>query len=421
MIHRRYVLVLFLSIAIFGAAAAGAGVERFIPSAPGTNLRFGYGIGADQGVAVVGLPNSGALNNSGMVETFERDDLGLWDSTGLTEAAVPSLSAGFGVHVVYRNGLAFLSATGEDSRTGAVHWMERDPAPPHLWSSPVKISAPGGLPEDLFGWAIAASGSRLAVSAINVGIPDTEIDCGAVYIFTRVGGAYQLEQQLQPAADCPPLLGSHEFGSAIALDGDTLVASLLPGVIIYERISGVWQETGRIFPGPDGNGNNQGFGRQVALEGNRLLVSSPGNRRVYIYEKSGGSWSPAGQLAPTDATSTISFGYTALALQGDLALVSCANCPVGQSGAPGIVYLYERQPGGAWLLVRRFVGPEASGTFGQAIEFDGTQAWVGAITANPTIGNNTTGAAFLIDVAPAVFADGFESGDAGAWIVDEGP
>lgn len=423
MIHSRRAFLLSLSIAALGAAAAGAGVQRFVPSAsiPGGSIRFGSGVGADQSLALVGAPNSGALNFSGTIEVFEQDDLGLWSSTGLIQAATPVGGSGFGYQVYYRNGLAITSSPGDAARAGSIHFFERDPSPPHGWSSPTRVVAPDGAPEDLFGRAFSVSGSRVAVGALNAHIPNTEIACGAVYVYLRVGGGYQLEQKLQPVADCPELLGSHEFGAAVALDGDTLVASLLPGVIIYERISGVWQETGRIFPGPDANGNNQSFGRQIALEGNRLLVASPVNRRVYIYEKTGGSWSLVGQLAPSDPALSIDYGGDAVALQGDLALVGCTGCPLGQSGAPGIVYLYERQPGGAWLLVRRFVGPEPSGSFGRSIDFDGSQAWIGAETANPTLGSNRSGAAYLLDVAPAVFADGFESGDAGAWTLVEEP
>lgn len=281
--------------------------------------------------------------------------------------------------------------------------------------------APDAHIGDRFGFALAAGGDVLAVSAINALVPDTEIQCGAVYLFEVTEKDVKYRQKLQPVADCPPLLGSHAFGSVLAVSGERLAITLdfASAVQIYDRVAGEWTRTATIDPAPDSHGNNQSFGAQIALEGDRLLASSPGNRHAYIYEKTGGTWTKVAELGTSDAVPPVVFGSTGLALSGDLALVGCSSCPQGMPNAPGAVYVYQRQSDGSWPMVRRFLGPP-NGGFGRSIDFDGPRAWVGApgATVLPT---RETGAAYLIDVVPAIFADGFESGDAASWTIEIGP
>ncbi len=67
--------------------------------------------------------------------------------------------------------------------------------------------------------------------------------------------------------------------------------------------------------------------------------------------------------------------------------------------------------------MRRLLGPSGPFTyFGYAVDFDGTRAWIGALNDNDGI-TWGTGAAYVVELGPVVFADGFESGTLAAWSV----
>lgn len=412
MTHVREVLS-WLVLSSLAAAPALAEAKLFFPSDPETRQRFGSAIGAEDGIALIGIPNEGSPEHSGRIEIFERDGLGDWSSAGIFVSPAPAPSVFFGGRFVYDGVNLFVGANTVNQSEGAVYWRQRDETLPQLFGAPVTLFAPDSNIGDRFGFALAAQGSVLAVSSIDAHIPDTEIRCGAVYLFEVTEDDVLHDQRLQPVDDCPPLLGSHAFGSALAVDGARLAATLEPTVQIYDKVAGDWTRTATLDPGPDGHGNNNLFGRQLALEGERLLVSSPGNRQAYIYEKVSGVWTKVADLGTSDAVPPVVFGSRAVALSGDLALVGCHSCPQGMPDAPGAVYVYQRQSDGSWPLVRRFLGPP-DGEFGSAIDFDGQRAWVGAPGAT-VLPIADTGAAYLIDVAPAVFADGFESGDLVSW------
>ncbi len=92
----------------------------------------------------------------------------------------------------------------------------------------------GGGPT--FGTAVAVNGDTAIVGAPGEG------STGAADVFVRAGSAWTLQQQL------PPPTGMAVFGSVVAVEGDTAMATSLQGAAVFSRTGAVWAQTQLITP-----------------------------------------------------------------------------------------------------------------------------------------------------------------------------
>jgi hypothetical protein len=199
--------------------------------------------------------------------------------------------------------------------------------------------------------------------------------------------------------------GSSLFGRAISLsaDGQTaLVGSLNQGrAYIFVRDGGAWVEEARLpAPGPGG----EGFGRVVALSADGLvaLVANPEELAcpnslypcgaVYIYVRTGGTWTQQVRLVPPHFFDfEFNFG-TALALSADgsTVLVGRPADDCVRQLCRGVVFAYERQAG-TWNLVDTLLASNPSvESFGMDISMspDASTVLIGAPSTNCAAGND---------------------------------
>jgi hypothetical protein len=111
------------------------------------------------------------------------------------------------------------------SNAGAVYVFTRTEG---VWSQQAYIKASNTEAQDRFGSSVALAGDTLAVGAyqedsaatgINGNQADNSaIESGAVYIFTRLGGVWSQQAYIKASNT----EAGDEFGTSIALDGDTL-------------------------------------------------------------------------------------------------------------------------------------------------------------------------------------------------------
>jgi hypothetical protein len=101
------------------------------------------------------------------------------------------------------------------------------------------------------------------------------------YVQTDITGEYYLQQRIE----IKEVNGTHVLGDMIAVDGDTMVVG---GdydndvIILRNQIDDTWTEATSI-PAPKGVNRNS-FGRQVAISGNKILVSSVEAVFFYVLE-----------------------------------------------------------------------------------------------------------------------------------------
>ena len=165
----------------------------------------------------------------------------------------------------------------------------------------IRLQAPGRSNDDRFGASVDVAGDIIVIGA--PGEDTGATDAGMVYVYERAAdGSISLVQQLQ--ANDPA--DSTSFGGAVATDGDTLVVGAPDAqfsgtdsgaVYIFERSGATWTQVAKV--GPTGAQSGAGFGFAVDVDGDVIAVGEPlgdhgssNNGGLYVFEKSGGTWGP---------------------------------------------------------------------------------------------------------------------------------
>ncbi len=179
------------------------------------------------------------------------------------------------------------------------------------------LRSPSGSETGGFGRAVAIQGDLALVSAPTGGSAGADAP-GVVYAFRRDGVTWSVEDELRASEAA----NKDGLGAALALDGDraaiVLLAGTLKAVRVFRRDAPGWTEEATLYD-PMGLA---GFGRAVALSGDRLLVGQSNNfelqARAHVFMRKSSGWEFAGTLQPTSAS-----GWSAdsVALDGDLAIV----------------------------------------------------------------------------------------------------
>lgn len=280
----------------------------------------------------------------------------------------------------------------------------RDPANLSLW-----VEGPGLAGMDMtgvkgFGMTVDVDGPVMVVGGFVS--PDFRL-----WVFRQSGGHWQFERQV-PAT----FAWYGNFLPAVGLGGDTLAVGLLfPGEArIFERDAGGAGQWGlvRSVAGPA----DSKFGMRLALEGDLLVVSSPGEDidhdadagtpaiesagAIRSYGRHSGGFNAWGQtgIIHKGAAAKANGDYgSALALDGVRLAVGYAD---GDSVSPavvdaGVVEIYTAVSG---TVLRLTVANPFSANgigLGNVVALDGAYLLVGAPLYDPAVPGAASGAAFL--------------------------
>lgn len=265
-----------------------------------------------------------------------------------------------------------------------------------LWSAQATLVANDGANGNEFGTSVALDGNTIAVGAAVASV-NSQIGAGAVYVFTRAGSTWTLQQKLI-ASD---VLQNAQFGQSVTISGDTLAVgapnqNLLPNypgagaTYVFTRTGGAWSQQARLVPG--GNMYGARSGSAVALEGDSLLIGartwtqqsplvlSPG--AVFEFARVGSTWTEVAGLYALDPTQSKHLG-SSISLDGNRALVGApGDTPPGHLPY-GSAYVFVRS-GGGWVQEQKLqgVGIDDQDYFGTSVGLEGVNAIIGAINAN---------------------------------------
>ena len=389
-------------VAVSGTLATGIGY--FKASNTNTNDIFGRAISfsrdgntmavgaideSSNAAGINGSQTNNSSNGSGAVYVFTRSG-STWAQQAYIKASTNGSGDQFGIAVSLSedgNTLA-VGAHGEDSNhtgvgglpaqannsvdgSGAVYIFARSGS---TWIQQAYIKASNTGDSDLFGGAVALSndGNTLAVGASGedsnaTGIGGSEANdslstAGAVYIFTRSGSTWTQQAYIKASNT-----GDDSFGIALALngsDGNTLAV-------------GATQEAS----------NATGIG------GDQANNSSAGAGAVYVFTRSGSTWTQQAYIKASNTDASDLFGI-AVALNNDgntLAVGAHAeasnasgvggNQADNSSGSAGAVYVFTRS-GSTWTQQAyiKASNTDASDQFGTSVTLtsDGNTLAVGA-------------------------------------------
>lgn len=246
------------------------------------------------------------------------------------------------------------------------------------------IKAPNTDTSDKFGSALSLSedGKTLVTSAVgeassSAGVngnpsDNTAAGTGAAYVYTLTDTGWEQEAYLKPSNPDP----SDNFGYALSLsgDGNTLAISALNeasassginndetsntaplagAVYLFTKQNNTWQQQAYIKASNTESIDAFGFSVSLSQNGDRLAIGAPdegsaaigvnglqtdntasGAGAVYVFDRSGSSWSQSAYLKASNTDSDDNFGFD-VALSGD-AKTLIVGAPGEDANASGI-------------------------------------------------------------------------------------
>ena len=196
-------------------------------------------------------------------------------------------------------------------------------------------------------------------------------------------------------------LSADTLGTTVAFDGTTIVvagrfSTLEIGAVLFVRQNGQWSPSAAIsMPTEPFPGNPNMVVRDVSIDGDRLalgITNALGPDRALVYERdaSSGAWIERAVLDPPAGGEGDGFGAQVV-LRQDLLLVGASSA--------GKVHVYRRRGNGKWAEIRQLVpsDPFFGQAFGRAVHFGDGEAIVGATDHKNGL---HAGAAYVFELAP---------------------
>ncbi len=256
-----------------------------------------------------------------------------------------------------------------------------------------KLISPGLSTYEHFGTAVAIDGNLAVIGApaSNVTYNDTP---GKAYLYQRYSnGEWEKIYTFLPSVTNdigqPP-----EFGSAVAISGDTVVigarrtnhgTDFSAGCVYIFSADGVGGWTEQVVYEPV-IGSTDWFGASVAISDEIIIIGSlrsgynlgrPGlSGAAYVYTKTGETWNYAATLLASDPEYGASFG-NAVAVDGTTAIVGAPSWGPSSTGA---VYVFEADPDDLsnWEQSTRITSSETSNQFGWSVALSNDRIAVGS-------------------------------------------
>ncbi len=367
--------------------------------------KFGFSVSLNGDRMAVGAPGSGV---PGSVDIFELQDGGAWAKAGTLVASDSKVIEQLGYSVAVDNDTLVVGSVHQGLlfAKGAAYVFERQSD--GTWIETAKL-----LPTDdawAFGWSVDIDGDRIAVGA--KGASSLSGGKGMAFIYEREGGVWVKKATIKPSISA----GGDGFGASLDLEGERIVvgasyswtsSSPYEGLaFVFERaFSGaVWIQTAILSPAD--LQDNDLFGQDVALDGDRIVVGAPQYDQpspfigaAFVFDLIGGIWTQTANLSPSDQPILTYFGWS-VDVEGSRAVVG-ARTDNDAAPAAGAAYLFEEGPGG-WTEVEKFYGSGIGpgDTFSYAVDLDDSELLIGApYTIGAEMGH--PGYAFLFALEPS--------------------
>ena len=326
-------------------------------SDPASNDSFGYSLSiSEDGLHLVvgarGEDSSGSTDNGAFYYFTRSGSTWTQQQKVLPPEGMGSdtrMEFGTSVKLSSNSNVLFVGAPARDgsglSDAGKVYIYTRSGS---TWTYSTSIVSSDLSIQDSFGWSLDLSmdGTTLVVGAPgeSINYTGTPFNNGAVYIFTGSGTSWTQQGGKLNASD-PGTGNNLGLKVAISSDGNTAIAAAPSwnssnigsgAVYVFTRSGTTWSQLQRLNV-PSLTGNEDYYrGMSLSPDGNTIVVGAHGadispydaSGAVYVYSKSGSTFSLVQTILPDDAVSNTRFGLaTVLNSTGDLAVLTF-NTPV---------------------------------------------------------------------------------------------
>lgn len=258
----------------------------------------------------------------------------------------------------------------------------------HIW----RRTTSGWVEEHVFsgaqslGTGVATDGDRAVVSEVS-----SALGVGEVFVSDRTGTSWSALTSLGTGD-----ASFDQLGAKVALHGDRVAAGaqllgLGNGYVRVFRKDASWT-TEQTITAPSGAVGDK-FGNALWMDDDTLIIGAPGqdttvvdSGAVFIYSRSGTTWSLSTTLAAPTPVANELFGWS-LDRDGDRLLVGAP----GHGTTRGSAYLFA-YVAGEWTLEKYLAGPVAATSFGWSVGIDGDYLAIGE--ADATTGEGTQSGRF---------------------------
>jgi hypothetical protein len=202
------------------------------------------------------------------------------------------------------------------------------------WTESQKLLSSDGANDDRFGSSVEINENDAIIGAYFDDI-STQTNAGSAYVFTLTGSTWN-QQATLTASDYE---SDDEFGYSVSIDGDTAIVG---------------------SPKEDSNGNDAGA--------------------VYVFVRSGSSWSQQQKLLSSDGTAADQFGKS-VSIDGDYAIIGAP----GKNSNQGFSYVFKRT-GSTWAEMTK-IGAAGSNKLGWSVSISMPCVVMGAYGTNSNTGS----------------------------------
>ncbi len=351
-------------------------------------ISFGAATGLDGNRLIVGAPKSDDL--SGAVYIYDYDGA-TWNEYPKLVATDTQADDHCGFSVAVSGDIAVVGAPYHghpEFFQGAAYVFRYDGT---SWTQEQELLASDAGFLHYFGWSVAIYGDFIVVGSLNAATT------GAAYVF-RYNGSTWVEEEILTATDAAP---DDRFGLSVDIDANTVLVGAPSNddnaidsgsVYVFSWQGGsVWGEGVKVNASDPVAGGM--FGSAVAISGNVAIVGANNNDlgldtgAAYIFRYNGASWSEEQKLtAPVGTPDPSEFAF-AVALDGDVAIVS-ALFDDGALDSTGSAYIYHFN-GSAWTAQAKMTAANgaANDLYGYSLALADGLAVIGAVGVDDTGGN----------------------------------
>ncbi|MEK7857469.1 MAG: hypothetical protein AAB288_15375, partial [Acidobacteriota bacterium] len=296
------------------------------------------------------------------------------------------------------------SVEGDGSSKPLISIAAEIDAYPYVQSS--QMTTLDGAREDHLGTSIAIDGDIAVLGAPDANSGGQQTDRGAAYVFIRQGGVWSVDQKLTASNAA----NNDNFGLSVAIKGGLIFVGARGAdigsnvdqgaVYVFSREGGTWREQ-QILTASDGTVADN-FGARLSLSdtGDRVVIGAIGDDlgtgslrgSAYVFSTSGNEWIQEAKLISPDGIEVGNFAES-LAIDGDLIVV-------GAYHGRGVAYVFRRNSNSTWTTLQKLVPTPSeqfgSEHFGLSVDIHGTRIVVGA--PDETVPNATQqGVAYVFE------------------------
>ena len=324
--------------------------------------RFGESVAVDGDTLVVGAyqHDVDGKSNAGAAYVFTRNPIsGEWSEVANLTASDPAANDEFGYSVAVDGDTIVVGARQDVTRNGAAYVFTKVSG---VWSQKAKLTASDGAANDEFGFSVAVHGDTIVVGAHQD--DDNGDISGSAYVFTKSGNVWATATETAKLIASDGEEGDR-LGRSVAAHGTTVVVGAnldddngmnSGAAYVFTEPANGWANidntTAAKLTAAAADGGDQ-FGSSIAVDGNTVVVGARKNNAAYVFVfiPGSGTWSQAARLEASDSDGSEEFG-SSVAVRGGTIVVgaSTANIdPDDDDGArSGAAYLFTKTDGAVW-------------------------------------------------------------------------